>query len=224
MNATQSTFAEVVNGDYTRQHLMGLIGLTESEANRWTDRGIVPTKKSSSGTGKAKVFSFGDLVEAAIAKKMSILFKVSQIKEIMDQLRNDNIYSLFRISILNHEKLISNDYVITIYYDESENLQILTGQMSLGVDHDISDISCSLNISIIAHKTYNTLVGLDTDASNESIREHINSIIEARGFLTGIELADKHGFFNMGNEDMQKKALEHIARGGSPCNIKKGNQ
>jgi DNA-binding transcriptional MerR regulator len=76
-----------------QQALTGIVDIKEREVGYWTDLGIVvPAIANPTGRGYTRFYSFDNLVELAVAKRMANAgLNLKALKSVMQELRNSNL-------------------------------------------------------------------------------------------------------------------------------------
>ena len=173
--------SEVASTLYTRKDIMLFAGLTLSDANSWPKKGIISVDQDSTGTGKDRLYTFYDVVEAALAKDLSRFFTLEIVKNIMDNARNDINFDNFKLRLSDNIVFYINDLILSGYFDfDGELVTHIDAPSANIMGANLSEVCFSVHLGILAHRVLNKINNLSEDDSRQELREHMTRIVKGR--------------------------------------------
>jgi hypothetical protein len=148
---------EAFAGKYTRADLMTYANLTEGEAKQWVTRGII-SAEAETGKGHHRDFTFWNLVEACLAKKLSVGFKMQagQIEAILQGVRdrlNDHGIGMMGFT---YERLFMGDWTLSIIFiDGVLNVRLQYGGLG---ENNFFPLAATISIGMAAQELLDVIL------------------------------------------------------------------
>lgn len=173
--------SEVANTLYTRKDIMFFAGLTLSDANSWPKKGIISVDQDSTGTGKDRLYTFFNVVEAALAKDLSRFFTLETVKKIMDNARDDINFDNFKLRLSDDIVFFVNDLILSGYFDfDGELITSISAPSTNIMGSNLSEICFSVHLGILAHRVFNKINNIPEEKSRDQLRKHMTCIVKGR--------------------------------------------
>jgi len=162
-----ATPEEAFNGKYTLSEVIAFCGLTRGEAEQWMKRGII-SAQSQTGRGNHREFTFWNLVEASLAKRLSAGFKMqtiqveSIIQGVRDRLKDHGIGMMG----FTYERLFMGDWTFSIIIIDGV-LDVRLQYGGLG-ENNFFPLAATVNIGMAAQELLDVILEDDSNGRKGS--------------------------------------------------------